>query len=167
MKNLRNSYDVNQEQYLKMADTLNHFEEFLEFITGSLMLVVLALLGFFMIKHKRVQRFVVTIFASMAIKYTIWVFYFTFKTSIDQNKLLSVVLFTIASASGPITHCIYASQYTKTCVLIPGLAKRARLLMDKHQSTIENGYELKIPVKEFLRIHKEIVIDIKKEKARS
>ena len=54
----------------------------------------------------------------------------------------------------------------KTCVLIPGLVNRAQLLLARHITVIENEYEVTTLASDFVRKHKEIDHDIKKEKMR-
>ena len=131
-----------------------------------MLLVLCALLGY-TIKRRKIRRFTMTILLSMFCKYTVWVYYYLFVDTLQSHKLVSAFLITLASISGPISHWAYASQYMKTCMLIPGLTSRARLLMEKHKNTIENEFEQSLAACEFVRIHKEIDEDIKTEKQRA
>ena len=49
----------------------------------------------------------------------------------------------------------------KTCILVPGLVSKAKLLFERHSRTIENDFEGATSVDEFVRLHNEIDWDIK------
>ena len=49
----------------------------------------------------------------------------------------------------------------KTCILVPGLVSKAKLLFERHSRTIENEFEGATSVDEFVRLHNEIDLDIK------
>ena len=52
-------------------------------------------------------------------------------------------------------------QYIKTCILVPGLVRKAQLLFERHSRTIKNEFEGATSVDEFVRLHNEIDRDIK------
>ena len=61
------------------------------------------------------------------------------------------MLYSLNVSTGPVAHWIYASQYMKTCYLVPGLVNKARLLFKRHSITFESEYERTTSVAEFVR----------------
>ena len=55
----------------------------------------------------------------------------------------------------------------QTCVLIPGLVKKAKLLMMRHHAVIANEFEITTRASSFVRKHSEIDADIRTEKQKS
>ena len=109
-------------------------------IYGSLipLTALFAFLVYFLFRGRR-QRFEVTIILAMSVKYTIhMILAIIMKRQIDIDKKTSVLLLSLENAAGPIAHWTYASQYMKTCILIPGLIRKAGLLFESHSKTIKN-----------------------------
>ena len=55
----------------------------------------------------------------------------------------------------------------KTYMLIPSLVSKAKLLVERHQTVIDNEYQIMTSASDFVRKHNEIDTDIKIEKERS
>ena len=72
----------------------------------------------------------------MTIKYTTFVLLAKYD-GLYENYLIYLIVVSLFWSAGPIAHWTYASQYIKTCVLIPGLVDKVKLLMERHQSAIE------------------------------
>ena len=104
----------------------------------------------------------------MTAKYTLYalVQYGSVDHLMEEKPMISSMILVCWNSLGPMCHWIYASQYMKTCVLIPGLVNRAQLLLARHITVIENEYEVTTLLSDFVRKHKEIDHDIKKEKMR-
>ena len=92
------------------------------------MVLVFFAVYFIAIRERR-QRFEVTIALVIFIKYVaIMVLAILMRNWIDIPDQLLIVWGAIIEASGPIANWTYASQYIKTCILIPGLVSKAKLL---------------------------------------
>ena len=66
---------------------------------------------------------------------------------------LWISIISVYIAASLIYHSVYASQYIKTCVLIPNLVEKARLVLERHHSAIGNGLANMGSIKDFVRIH--------------
>ena len=155
---------MGEKNYQNKVNTLYSFKQTFD-IYGSLVLLtaLLAFLVYFLFRGRR-QRFEVTIILVMSIKYAIVMANAILgKRSADLTKQTQVILLSIQNAAGPIAHWTYASQYMKTCILVPGLVSKAKLLFERHSRTIENEFEGATSVDEFVRLHNEIDRDIKKQ----
>ena len=108
------------------------------------MLIALIKFSVYLCRIKRKKRFEVTIVVLMLLKSMI---------------LLVPIL-------GPVVHFLYATQYIKTCIVVPSLVKKARLILERHQTSIKEGLEEIGSVNELLRIHNTIDQDIKDQNAR-
>ena len=85
------------------------------------------------------------------------------------KSLSFVVIFTLTSALGPISHWIYASQYLKTSLLIKELVERAFLLSKKHKAVIDK-FDKQDQIsqwKNFIQKHNQIDGAMQLEKART
>ena len=117
------------------------------------MLLLLGIFATFLIKNKRGKRFEVSIIISMTLFYVIVVSLRLFGDKIYESLLFATITNTFQDASGIIAHWTYASQYMKTCMLIPGLLNKARLLLERHKTAIKDEYDPTLPTNEFLRRH--------------
>ena len=66
------------------------------------------------------------------------------------------ILFVAKMPPNLISHWIYASQYLKTCVLVPSLIDKAKLVLERHNTQIKSSLEQIGSVPEFIRIHDQI-----------
>ena len=55
-----------------------------------------------------------------------------FEMSIVTLLIIKIVTIVI----GPVIQFLFATQYIKTCIVVPGLVKKAEHILDKHQTTI-------------------------------
>ena len=102
----------------------------------------------------------------MTIKYIMNILCKLYPDKINNTPFLYYYINVIRWATGPIYHWSYASQYLKTCKLVPGLVNTASLLMARHLTVIENEYGRQTTTSEFVRQHDNIDQDIKAEKIR-
>ena len=84
-----------------------------------------------------------------------------------MNELEKNIFYGLYFSASSITQWIYASQYVKTCILIPGLFNKANLLMQRYFTAIEREHEFTKSNDSFLRKNSEIDADIKAEKVRN
>ena len=85
----------------------------------------------------------------------------------QENELEKNIFYGVYFSAGSITQWIYASQYMKTCILIPGLFNKANLLTQRYIAAIEREHEFTTSNDSFLRKNSEIDADIKAEKERN
>ena len=71
-------------------------------------------------------------------------------------QALHIILVTLCFTLGPVSHWAFASQYMQTCFLIPGINKKARLLLARHLTVIESEYERTTGISDFVKQHDEI-----------
>ena len=102
----------------------------------------------------------------MTIKYIVNILSRLYADKINNTDFLYFSVNVIRWTTGPIYHWSYASQYMKTCKLVPGLVNTASLLMARHLTVIENEYGRQTTTSEFVRQHSSIDQDIKAEKKR-
>ena len=98
---------------------------------GILQLFILFAFFLYLIKLQRGERFEVTILISMATKNATFVVLAMYD-GIYENDFIYLIVVSLFWSAGPIAHWTYASQYIKTCVLIPGLVDKVKLLMERH-----------------------------------
>ena len=90
------------------------------------MLLVVTSLAFYFIKIKRRQCFGITILACMFLKHALIITSnFMLKDQMNNFKILKIVIISSPFAIGIFAHWSYASQYMKTCLLVPNLVKKA------------------------------------------
>ena len=110
-------------------------------IGGIIMLILFGIFAGFLIKHKRWKYFEVTILISMTLFYLDKVSLRSFGDKIYQSLLAATITNILQDVTCLIAHWAYASQYMKTCMLLPGLLNKARLLLERHQTTIRDEYK--------------------------
>ena len=91
----------------------------------------------------------------MLLKYANQIFIEFFEYNVERNGILFVITQTCVILS-PICHWVYASQYVKTCFLALGMVKKARLLLARHLTIIEDEFKLNLPPSDFIKRHTEI-----------
>ena len=104
------------------------------------MLILFGLFACFLIKNKRGKYFEVMILISMTLFYLNKVALRAFGDKIYESILAATITNVFQDVSCLIAHWAYASQYMKTCMLLPGLLNKARLLLERHQTTIRNEF---------------------------
>ena len=135
------------------------------FCKSVLMLLLLAALTFYVLKHKRRQYFEMKILISMALSYGILFLLFGSKlTSFVIGEFSFQILHAIQIVLRCFLHWSFTSQYIMTCILLPNLVKKAYLLMYEHQSFISNDLEVTTIESDFIQRHQELDIAIKQEK---
>ena len=56
----------------------------------------------------------------------------------DKNESFFIMTARLYFTFGTICHWAYASQYLKTCILLPNMVTKARLLLERYRNTTEN-----------------------------
>ena len=72
----------------------------------------------------------------------------------------------LSNSSYLIANWTYVSQYIKTCVLLPNLVSKAKLLQESHHAAVWGSYKNFSTSKEFFDINDLIDKDIKKQNVR-
>ena len=105
----------------------------------------------------------------MFLKYSIYIIEEVdlFWESIKRNGWLFIIVFMLSYSLGPISHWTFASQYMKTCFLTKGIVKKACLLLERHQTVIENELEHSNTLNSFFIKHAYIDQEVKNEQAKS
>ena len=63
------------------------------------------------------------------------------KSCFDISIVTLLIVKTLVLFLGPVVHLLFATQYVKTCLVVPRLRKKAELILQKHRGTIQNGIE--------------------------
>lgn len=105
----------------------------------------------------------------MLIKYALYAIQFNslFEEKFDKNESFFIMTARLYFTLGTICHWAYASQYLKTCILLPNMVSKARLLLERYQNAIENNCTKITLHSEF--VNRDIAIDteMKFERARN
>ena len=152
------NYEERMESAIAVFNVIRHIEDIL-------MLLILIAFTVYIVKHRRRERFELLIIFWMTIKYVTGTINHCFYDK--MNELEKNIFYGLYFSASSITQWIYASQYMKTCILIPGLFNKANLLMKRHITADERECELTASNNSFLRKNSEIDADIKAEKVRN
>ena len=140
--NLRNNQSFDSPDYQKESQNVAEIQTNFNLYGSIIPLLALFVSMGYLIYHQHKERFQITIVAVMTLKYTLHIVRQVMSLNqIQGTNAVQVLLYSLDVSTGPISHWIYASQYMKTCCLVPGLVKRARLLLQRHCMTIANEYE--------------------------
>lgn len=124
------------------------------------------ILTIYVIKLERFKRFELTILIAIFLKYSDTIFIHFFSDYIMSSNLRIFVIYTLYYVVNPVHHWAFASQYIKTCLILPGLVQRARLLLERHLTNIEIDKALYTSAKDFLLKHSEIDADVQVERSK-
>ena len=121
-------------------------------VTDSILLVASLLLAVYLLVQKERNLFEIRIVGCMSISYLIWVpdhFDFMFNGSKIAKYMgynLHCFFFALASCLHNFAYWTYATQYMKTCKILPYLLERAKVLLQQYNEKLENEFDLsKIP----------------------
>ena len=89
----------------------------------------------------------------MVLKYTVFAVSVILLRRVCDNREegFCIIFYTMNYTLSPIYHWIYASQYLKTCLLVPNLAQKAKLILERHHTAIKNGLDIIASVPEFVQ----------------
>ena len=112
-------------------------------ITSLLMLILLVVFLIYVCRLDSIfnrQRFELTILFLMIYRYSIMMLFpETDIFNYGGRTLYKVAIFS-SWAVDHVCHWSYASQYLKTCFLVPDVVNKAYLLLAKHLTVIKNRY---------------------------
>ena len=160
---------ADQAQCKSESQQMQHKEEQLEAVLENIrffgsVLSLLAIVGlcFFLCKHRRKGWFQFKVILCLSIKRILILI--LSGTPIDGKP--DAFIFVVEGSLGVYAQWIYASQYMKTCNILPYLVKNAQLLVQRHKAGTENWREVAGLNSTFMSMHESIDSAIKETKAR-
>ena len=129
--------------YLDEPGDIDEVHKWLNLITSIVMLLILLSFLIYLLRLEPIcnrQRFELTILLSMIYRYTVLMIlhdtgvFFTSEETIEKFMIFS------SWVADYFCHWVYASQYLKTCFLVPDLVNKAYLLLSKHLKVISSQY---------------------------
>ena len=90
------------------------------------------------------------------IAFAVYLYKIKRKSCFDITIVTLLMLKTVVIFLGPIVHFLFATQYVKTCLVVPSLVKKAEQILQKHRGAIQNGIEETGSIPELLQANNSV-----------